>query len=376
MDEIQGRPIRPSANTSPVEDLKDWSNAMNSGLTVLSESDKSFGLIRSLLIVARQGIKWSPFQILGELWRLFTNIDLRRKIVSLVRLQPFDGIVQHNPGLALKYVVPNYLARGFTLTERAACFLHHYSRMHVCLPERVLSEILQGYTTLHEVIQGDNHFAITLGLPTPPFDREGELFLGLRVNDGVIFNLCFTIIPGWVVRSKTAEILLITRLQGAKGCNSQIRLARHAFCDYSPRGPLLAALQGIANAFGICEVEAVCATNQRFYRKESDALLRRGYDDFFTHLGMVKTAAGFYSSPVPIEGKPLALFKGRYRSRARKRRAMRQQIQLACATFLKGVTNQAALSSSVAANPNPVRIAAESSPSGISCQESGYNPAP
>ena len=194
------------------------------------------------------------------------------------------------------------------------------------------------------------------------------------MNDGVVCDLCFTIVPGWVVKSKTVEVLLITRLQGKRGCNFQIRLARQVLCDYSSRGPLLAALQGIAIAFGICEVKAICAKDQRFYRKETDAILRKGYDDFFAHLGMVRTAAGFYSSPVPIEGKPLASFKGRYRSRTRKRRAMRRQIQLACAAFLKGVANQASGSSSDAANPNPVRTAAESEPIRISRPEPGYNP--
>jgi uncharacterized protein VirK/YbjX len=166
MGEIQGHPIRLAVGASPEVSLKDPSNATESGLVALSEPGKCFGLIRSLLIVARQGIKWSPHQILGELWRLFTNIDSRREIVSLLRLQPFDGIVQNNPGLALKYVVPNYLARGFTLTERVACFLHHYSRMYATLPESILRQILQGSATIYEVIQGDDRFAITLGLPS------------------------------------------------------------------------------------------------------------------------------------------------------------------------------------------------------------------
>ena len=74
--------------------------------------------------------------------------------------------------------------------------------------------------------------------------------------------------PGWVVKSEAAEVLLITRLQGTRGCRPEIRLVRKAFHEFSPRKLLLAALQGIADAFGIGELEAVCATNQKFYRKE------------------------------------------------------------------------------------------------------------
>ena len=148
-----------------------------------------------------------------------------------------------------------------------------------------------------------------------------------------------------ILKSEVGEILLITHLQGKRGCSTQIKLARKVLFDYSPRAMLLAALQGIADSFGIDEIEAVCATKQRSYKGEFSALFKNGYDDFFARAGMVKTPTGFYSSPIPIEGKPLATFMGRARSRAKKRRASREQIRMACASFLLGVADQAAASS-------------------------------
>ena len=188
-----------------------------------------------------------------------------------------------------------------------------------------------------------------------------------------VFNLSFTIVPGWVVKSEAAEILLITRLQGTKGSRPQIKLARKAFHEFFPRKLLLAALQGIADAFGIGELEAVCATNQRAYTKKCAATFKSGYDDFFAEMGMVKTAAGFYSTPIPIEGRPLASFKRRNRSRARKRRAIRQQIQSACAAFLLEAVDRAAHSSFGAVNSTPVPGAVESRLSPISCPTPDYN---
>jgi len=293
------------------------------------------------LILARQRVSWSPIVIAGEFWRLLTHIDEQREILRLLKLRPLNEIYERSPRIAHKFVAPDYLARGFTVIERASCFLHHYRRMHSSLPECTLRQILHGYVTLHEFDQGGNHFALTIGLPEQIGDREGELSLDLRVDSKRVFNLSFTIIPGWVVKSEAAEILLITRLQGMLGSGSQIRLARKAYHEFFPSKLLLAALQGIADAFGISDLEAVSSTNQRSYREEDAALFKRRYDGFFANLGMSATTAGFYSSRIPIESRPLASFRGRNRSQAKKRRSVRQQIRSACADCLLNSTGQA-----------------------------------
>jgi uncharacterized protein VirK/YbjX len=117
-------------------------------------------------------------------------------------------------------------------------------------------------------------------------------------------NLSFTIVPGWVVKSEAAELLLITRLQGTKGTRPQIKLAQKTLHEFFPRKLLLAAMQGIADAFGICELGAICATKQGAYSKEYSAIFKNCYDDFFANLGMTRTTAGFYSCPIPIEDRP------------------------------------------------------------------------
>jgi uncharacterized protein VirK/YbjX len=377
MGEIQSRPLQLSVS-APIKVGSQSSHiTSDEGMVALRELGKLLELLRRrLFILARQRRDWSPFMILGELWRLLTNLGMHREILELLKLRPFDEIAQNNPRLAFKYVIPNYLARDFTLTERVACFLHHYRRMHAALPENVLRQILQGDVRLHETSNGINCFALTLGLPEPYLDQEGELSLNMQVDGKKVFNLSFTIVPGWVLRSQAKEILFITRLQGAPGCNTQIRLACKAFHDYPPRCLLLAVLQGIGDAFGIGEIGAVCATNQKSFEKGSPNLFKAGYDDFFAKVGMVKTAAGFYSSPIPIKEKPLASFKGSARPRARKRRIMVQQIQSACAGFLLGVVDRAAESFSGAARLALVPEAVESQPSPVSCPTTGYNPTP
>ena len=265
-----------------------------------------------------------------------------RQVFKLLKLPALKEVAQENPKFAFKYLVPDYLVRGFTSTECVSCFLHHYRRIYATLPENILRRIVRGNVTLYETAEGGRRFAVTLGLFEQSGDNEGELSLNLRVDGERIFNLSFTIVPGWVVRSATPEILLITRIQGRKGSRRQIKLARKAFHEFFPSKLLLAAVQGIAEALGIGELQAVCAERQRSYKQGCPAIFKNCYDDFFAEVGMVKTAAGFYSSPIPIRGKALESFKRRNRSRARKRRAIRQRIQSACAAFLLGAADRQA----------------------------------
>jgi uncharacterized protein VirK/YbjX len=367
MCETQSRSLQLSANAHVEGGSQGSLVTSNDRLIAVPELHERIGFLRWLFILIRQKSTWSPAVIAGEFWRFLLNIGAQREIFRLLKLRPFAEIAQSNPAFVFKYLVPNYLVRGFTSAECAASFLHHHRRVYAALPESVLRQIAQGYVTLHEFAEGPNHFALTMALTERIAEKEGELSLDLRVDDEKVFNLSFIIVPGCVVKSEAAEVLLITHLKGMKGCDTQIKLARKAFHDYSPRAMLLAALQGIADGFGINEIHGVCATKQRSYTQESSAILRIGYDEFFAKSGMVKTAAGFYASLVPIEGKPLASFKGRARSRARKRRAMRQQTQSACAAFLVGVADRAANSPSGAVNSTPVGGAVESKPSPISC---------
>ena len=291
--------------------------------------------IRSLVLLACQRKNWLPTLIAKELWGLLTNIRLQREILKLFNLRPFADIAQNNPRLAFKYLKPHYLVRSFTVPERACCLLHHYKRIHEMLPEKVLCHSLNGDVVLHEIADGVNRFAVTMSSACALFDNdiEGELILDLQVNGEKVSNLSFTIIPGWVVKLEVEEVLLITRVQGLKGCFSQIRLATKALHDVAPSALLLAALQGIGDAFGIQELVAVSCTNQSCYLKEYAAFFRQAYDDFFVEVGMAKTSAGLFRSPIPIEDKPIGSVKQGHKLRTKEKRAFKQEIKSACTGF-------------------------------------------
>jgi len=345
MSEIEGPPLLLS-DDPPISLSLDGAHVLSDDAkTPQRELNKPRPFFNWLITLVRQKRSWLPSVVLGEAWRFLSNIHKHREIRKVLKLKPFAEIAQDTPGFAFKYVTPDYLARGFTITERVSCFVHHYRRLHSTFSERALREVLIKDLTIHKMSKGDNSFTIMIGPPDALSRLEGELSLNLLVNGKTIFGLSFTVVPGWVVRSDVAEILLVTRLQGAPGCTEEIKLACRAVYYYSPRGVLLAALEGIAEVFAIDHLEAICAEMQRSYTEDRSEIFKTNYDDFFEKAGMSKTAAGFYSSPIPIQGRPLESFKGSARWRAKKRRLMMKEIQSACSNSLVEVQRVATPSS-------------------------------
>jgi uncharacterized protein VirK/YbjX len=275
---------------------------------------------------------WPLARLAGTLWRALNNIGTDREVFRFLKLSTLGDIVPHNPRFALKYLTRNYLAKDLTVVERASCFIHHYTRLRALLPNSIFCQTLRGDVTLHEIYECGHRFALTMGL-SRPCDKEGEMSLNLLVDDEIVFLLSFTIVPGWVVKSEAAETLLISRIQGIKGCFHQIHFATKALHDVAPSALLLAVLQGVADAFRIGEIVAVCANRQNSYTEELASAFKSAYDDFFEELGMAKNAAGFYFSPTPIEDKPLALIKRGHKLRTKEKRAFKQRIRSASVGF-------------------------------------------
>jgi len=278
-----------------------------------------------LSVLARQKKTWSPVLLAGVLWRAATNVRTHREILRLLKLPALAELAQANPRFAFKYLTHNYLVREFTVAERAASFMHHYRRLHQLLPDGFLRQILMREMLLAEFREGDNRFSVTLGF-SRTHDKEGELSLNLEVDGEMVFILSFTIVPGWVAKSKAADVLLITRIQGVKGCYRQISAATKTLFDVAPAALLLAALQGAGEAFGIGEMAAICGTSQNSWCEECAHGFKTAYDDFFEELGVQKNEANLYLSAIPLEEKPLTLIKQGHKLRTREKREFKRKI--------------------------------------------------
>ncbi len=291
-------------------------------------------LVGPLAILAQQKETRSIGLLAGVLWRALTNVATHRKVTKLLKLAPFADAADANPRFSFKYLTHDYLVRGFSIAERAACFLHHYRRLHSALPAGFLRRTLQEDVPLLEMRKDGHDFSISMGL-SRPYDKEGELSLNLQVNSEIVFVLSFTIVPGWVAKSRAAEILLITRIQGMKGAYRQISLATKALHDVSPEALLLTALHGFASALGIREMASICATMQSSYCETYAGSFLKGYDTFFTDLGVTRNSAGFFTSPLPIPEKPMELIKQGHKIRTKEKRAFKRHVAAAVRQSLR-----------------------------------------
>src|SRR5580692_9248810 len=81
-------------------------------------------------------------QLVHIVWRILTNFHMHRKVIQVLRHRPFAAIVESNPKFAFKYLATKYLVRGLTVTERASCFVHHYTRLYDSISDRALQQVL------------------------------------------------------------------------------------------------------------------------------------------------------------------------------------------------------------------------------------------
>jgi len=259
------------------------------------------------------------------MWAVLTNIHRQFKIFRVMAQPAYERMVLADPRIPFKHLSRNYLARNLTVAERAACLMHHYSYLHERLPSKLLHQALQRDVTMFEVREGGSLYRVAMGLSRTQV-REGEFFLNLEVDGMQVYILQFTIVPGWVVKSGAPDVLLVTRLQGMKGCYSQIYQATKVLKEVAPPALLMTALQGVAKACGIYEFAGVCARSQFSHSEYSSSTFNEAYDQFFTQLGMCHSSANYYSCPLPIPEKPVDNVKNGHRSRTRKKRAYKLEI--------------------------------------------------
>ena len=123
------------------------------------------------------------------------------------------------------------------------------------------------------------------------------------------------------------------------GCTRALRrdfTCDQVHADVAPGALLLAALQGFGKALGIEEFASVSSTTHRYSVEEQFAPhVESNYDGFFEALGVPRTPYGYFSSPIPMEDKPLAQIKKGHKIRTKEKRAFKEDVQNAVAGFFE-----------------------------------------
>ena len=293
---------------------------------VLNQEAKG-GVWASVWKLAKQPYYWRFGRLCRTVWTLACNIPTQLSVNRVLSRPAYRRLIAANPRFPLKWMSLYYLARGLSIPQQAECFMHHYRRLPDMLPEDILARVLFEDIPIAEILEGGDWFAVKMGL-SRPWDDEGEMSLNFEVNGKMVFVLSFTIVPGAVVQSEAPEVMLISRLQGVRGCYDEIQRATRTMHDVAPPALLLAALCGVAVAYEIRAMAAINATMKpefHFYPGESSHI-QEAYDGFFTELGAIKGPTGFYLSPLPPVEKPMILIKRGHKTRTRAKRALKREI--------------------------------------------------
>lgn len=285
------------------------------------------GLLHAPLRLLRQGHRFyhSPARLGQLIWALCTNIGPQIDIFRLLARPGLTELIRLDPIFPFKYLTRGYLVPALSPSKRAAAFVHHYRSLHTYLPPSMLQKILYQDAVLLEKEMEGHRISVHLSLARTEV-REGELVLVLRVDGVAVYCVQFSIVPGSVVQSDATDVVMISRVQGMKGCYTQVRLATKAFCDIAPPALLLAVLHGLAQLCGIDQMAGVAAASQFCYEEKCAGSFQGAYDDFWLELGAERTSPDFFVGPMPPKEKSLDNVKNGHKSRTRKKREFKKQI--------------------------------------------------
>lgn len=284
-------------------------------------------ILSSFLKVARQRYYWSsPARLLRIVGSIAGNLPRQLEVFRILSLPAFRSLVEDDPVFPFKYLSTRYMFRGLPAGHRGISFVHHFRYLEAHLPPSVLHKRQPLQLTVFERREGDNLYSIRLDCAPSESRFEGELRLGLLMDGVLIYCLQFSIVPGWIVQSTEKDSAFVLRVQGLKGQYERVRCATKALQEVAPPALLMAALQGLASAWGIRHMAGVSATKQYCFAPAAANLFTQTYDDFFTALGATRTTVDYFSSPLPLPAKSLDLIRNGHKSRTVKKRAFKLQI--------------------------------------------------
>jgi len=256
---------------------------------------------------------------------LIMHIRRHKKVVTALNHPSIRKGLDGKPHLTLKYLHPRYLFRGMETDTRVAIVLHHFDVLQKSLNLSFINTLTGNGLVIwtHEKPQGIHTVAMRYA---HPMDNEGEILLEYRFNDTVIYVASFAFAPGLIAGLSDRNVLLITRIQGARQSFEQISLAMKSLRGLSGASVLMAALQGIAGSLNIRTMLGPAAEAQACYLEHLHSTFVGMYDDFFARLNGRRITATLYSIPLPIMEKPLSEVKASNRSKVKMQRDYKRLI--------------------------------------------------
>lgn len=255
---------------------------------------------------------------------ILPNLPGHIELLRVLAAPPIADLVRRHPRLGYRYLIP-YLAHNLSRKSRLTILTNHYRKLKDRLNENALVQIYEDSPVLWKECLGDQTLRITLSFPQE-HDYEGDLRLDFKSGDVTLYAMTFTIAPGQALHVDSDQVLLISAIQGASGKVDLLRQITKICHGTSPLYLLLAAVEAVALSLGIGMLVGVGREQQIARRRGENAIRFFDYDGFWSDVSAEKTSGDFYRTPVPFPEKPIELLKSNRRSRALRRRELRNRI--------------------------------------------------
>jgi uncharacterized protein VirK/YbjX len=230
------------------------------------------------------------------------------------------------PGIRYRYLRKYYLGAGFAIPERLQVAINHYQGMaRHFLPDFLRTARRTGYGLWRHTHE-DTRFEIALRYPYA-YNHDGDLCLSLDVNGANVCIVTFSIAPGALVGVPEPQVMLVSGIQGIAGKIAEIRLATEVCNNVAPALMLLFAAQTLAAEIGIKTLVGMGQGRVRGAQGDAATGAAFDYDAFWMPLLGVEEQSDFYRIALPFTDKPIESIAAKHRSRARKRRELRNIIR-------------------------------------------------
>lgn len=252
------------------------------------------------------------------------NIPGHVKLLDVLTRPSVMGLTSRHPLLVYKYL-GTYLASSFTRKTRLAIQMNHYRYLSERVSENFLARLVDHSVRLWEGNIDGLAFSITLRIPLEN-DNEGDISLFFEINSEKIYEISFTIAPGYPLQMDHEQVLLIGRVQGVSGKYDLIRQAGKSFHGILPGRLLLYAAEAIAQALDIHVVVGLGNGEQILKDWSARSEVGFDYDEFWHSFNGEKTSGNLFVLPIPFPEKPIEQVKSSRRGQALRKRMFRQQV--------------------------------------------------
>ena len=230
------------------------------------------------------------------------------------------------------FLRPNYLTKAFSARERLQCHLHTFA--YLC--ERVSPFFLMDLFGPGLPLFARDGAACAFAAERKA-NNQGEMSLLLSLDGEPVYVLGFNFAPGRFFGLADDSVVFATRMQGLAESYEPVRRATKMFSDVAPQALLFAALQGLAERFGLRHIVGVSAPIQPSHNIHNADQLKRTYDDFFDSIDAAPLARGFYlhdrlASASIYDNMP-AKHRARTKTKRRLKAAIAAEVSEALARF-------------------------------------------